>query len=146
MGLVWVAVLLFGGYSAWRVFADPDPEKRKAYLKTVLTYAGTALLCAVAFRSGMPWLLALIAVAFVAMRWGNSAKRETPEPRESRPPESKKMSRQEALAVLDLEEGASDSEINDRYRMLMRKVHPDQGGSPYLATQLNAARRTLSKR
>lgn len=53
------------------------------------------------------------------------------------------LSRQEALEVLGLEEGASEKEITDAYRRLMAQVHPDKGGSDWMAAKLNAARRTL---
>lgn len=53
------------------------------------------------------------------------------------------MSRDEALEVLGLSEGASETEINEAYRRLMAQVHPDKGGSDWMAAKLNAARRTL---
>ena len=53
------------------------------------------------------------------------------------------MSRKEALAVLGLEEGANRDEILQAYKRMMQKVHPDQGGSDYLAAQLNRAKEVL---
>jgi len=53
------------------------------------------------------------------------------------------MTRAEALAVLGLAEGATQEEIIVAHRRLMQKVHPDRGGSDYLAGQLNKARSTL---
>lgn len=53
------------------------------------------------------------------------------------------MSRQEALAVLGLEEGASRERVLAEYRRLMKKVHPDLGGTTYLATRLNEAKDLL---
>lgn len=53
------------------------------------------------------------------------------------------MSREEALEVLGLEEGASDDDIRAAHLRLMKQVHPDRGGSDYLAAKLNEARRTL---
>jgi curved DNA-binding protein CbpA len=53
------------------------------------------------------------------------------------------MTQSEALEILGLSPGASRSEINQRYKKLMLGVHPDQGGSSYLATQLNRARAVL---
>lgn len=54
-----------------------------------------------------------------------------------------RMSRSEALEVLGLGEGASTSDINDAYRRLMAQVHPDKGGSDWMAAKLNTARKTL---
>ena len=54
-----------------------------------------------------------------------------------------KMSREEALRVLGLSEGASDEAITNAYRNLIKKVHPDHGGSDLLAQQVNEAKRVL---
>jgi curved DNA-binding protein CbpA len=53
------------------------------------------------------------------------------------------MSRREALHVLGLEEDATDAAIIEAHRRLMQRVHPDRGGSAFLAQQLNEARRVL---
>jgi hypothetical protein len=53
------------------------------------------------------------------------------------------MSEAEALNVLGLESGASPEEIRAAYRRLIRKVHPDLGGSATLAAMINAAKQRL---
>ncbi len=53
------------------------------------------------------------------------------------------MTRAEALDILGLEEGAAPEAIKEAYRRLMMKLHPDAGGTAYLAAKLNQARDLL---
>lgn len=56
------------------------------------------------------------------------------------------MSEQQAYQILGLQPGASLEEIGRAHRALMKKIHPDQGGSTELAARVNAAKDILAKR
>ena len=56
------------------------------------------------------------------------------------------MTPKQASAVLDLAPDANKQDVIDAHRRLMTKVHPDKGGSTFLAQQLNEAKRVLIKR
>ena len=53
------------------------------------------------------------------------------------------MSREEALEILGLCPESSPREIVAAHRRLMQKIHPDRGGSGYLASKINQARDVL---
>jgi DnaJ-domain-containing protein 1 len=53
------------------------------------------------------------------------------------------LSETEAREILGVGIHATREEIINQHRKLMQKVHPDAGGTTYLAQQLNEAKRVL---
>jgi hypothetical protein len=73
--------------------------------------------------------------------WGTSRHEHSGNPSGSS--NARGMSRDEAYEILGLKPGASRQDVIDAHRRLIQKLHPDRGGSPYLAAKLNQARDML---
>jgi len=77
-------------------------------------------------------------------RWSEYAQGNTAAGRGAAP--GGKMTEQEAYQILGLQTGASADDIGRAHRALMKKFHPDQGGSTYLAARINEAKEILLRR
>ncbi len=59
--------------------------------------------------------------------------------------QSSDMSISQALEILGLEPEATKEDVHKAHRRLMQKLHPDRGGSNFLAAQVNMAKEILLK-
>lgn len=60
-----------------------------------------------------------------------------------KPPTAGRMTSREAREILGLTAEASLADVKAAHRRLAQQMHPDRGGSSYLAGQINAARDVL---
>ena len=74
-----------------------------------------------------------------APRMEETVRRAAPAPRTEG-----EFTRADALAELGLAEGASDAEVQSAYRKLIKRHHPDHGGSHAKAARINQAKNVLS--
>lgn len=77
--------------------------------------------------------------------WRVDAERDR-DPGARRPPNPGAMTQEEAYQILGLQRGATTEQIRTAHRSLMKRTHPDQGGSAEGAARVNAARDRLLNR
>lgn len=132
--------------------ALPPPQRKKYYFSFGLSLlAGLLIILAVTGR--VHWIGAMIGALIPVVRallpmvlqyLPGLAKRHqqggSPPPQQSN---SSNMTRDEALAILGLEDPVSRDEVIAAHRSLMQKLHPDRGGNDFLAGQLNRAKDLL---
>ncbi len=75
-------------------------------------------------------------------RWREHAQSDH-DSRQGSPSGSGPMTKQEAYQILGLEPGAAPQQIREAHRRLMKRVHPDSGGSTFLASKINEAKDVL---
>jgi len=78
--------------------------------------------------------------------WREHAQRDAAAGRRAGARRGGKMTEEEAYQILGVQAGSSAREISRAHRLLMKKLHPDQGGSTYLAARVNEAKDVLLRR
>lgn len=158
-----IAVGIFA-YVAWQKFKASEPRQRRKLLLQWLLI-GLALAAVVLAITGrlhwvgaaialalpvlgkglsllarhLPWLAPLIAKRAQANQQQNQEQRQEDAKAGKAPP----LTEQEARNILNVGANADRDEIVAAHRKLIQKLHPDRGGSDYLASRVNAAKELL---
>ena len=107
-------------------------------------FGGLCAFAALALAARAQWAAAVVLLVVAAVLI--YAARARPAARDARPPEAASLGRREAESLLGLGPDPAPTQVEEAYRRLMRRAHPDAGGTAGLAAQLNAARATLLRR
>lgn len=147
-----LALIVAVAAAAWLLFrlagnAQGDGGQRSmTLLKGVVLLALTAALFAAKLWP-LAFMVLLGAGGVMAIESWRASHKEFDEP-EAKPaaPPARLMSEEEALSVLGLRPGADAETIRAAHRKLISQLHPDRGGTDYLAAKINEARDYLLKR
>ena len=93
----------------------------------------------------LPWPLSLLAAYFDGggPGWREHMQSDADTGFGAPPATGGEMTEQEAYQILGVAPGASMTEIGRAHRALMKKLHPNQGGTKYLAARINEAKDVL---
>lgn len=121
--------VLAGAYIGRRLSALDQESLRRLYEE-----------CCALDPEGVPLLEAYFDRRFSGWREDAQGDRDT---RTRTQAQAGAMSKDEAYQILGLQPGASLDEVRQAHRTLIKKLHPDQGGTAYLAARVNQAREVL---
>lgn len=137
--------LIIGVYALSRFFLKAQPEDIKALIMAFMTISVCLALFILSITGRLPAAIAIISALapFIMAHYSARKRKKNGAQGAAAADTSKPMNREEALNVLGLAGQASEDEIKSAYKALMKKIHPDQQGSEWMAIKLNEARDTL---
>jgi len=156
--LLALAVLL-AGYLLLRWLQKTPAAEVSALIKKLGWAVALLLLAFLVLTGKLTWLFALLGVTLAAaarmapllLRYAPQLQRlwlwfrasKAQQQSAGRQQGAATISEAEALQILGLKPGAAEAEIIEAHRKLIARLHPDKGGSAYLAAQINLAKKVL---
>lgn len=157
--MVWLflgAALLVASVIFGRAFAAADPKALAKVIRLggpiLLFVLSIVLTAGFSFAVGLPVLFLVLFWPLILKVFGpkigleggaGDQFRQKRDGYERKSQSRSTMTTKEALAILGLDAGASREDVLRAHKTLMKKNHPDQGGSVYLAQKINEAKDVL---
>ncbi len=151
MGILFGALATIGAlvFLAW-TFSRMKTESAAQALRVTLGVLGVVLGGLLTIRglavAGIPLIGAALGLLGVALRGGKKTAGGAGSGRGQRRAASSAMTEAEARQVLNIGPDAGEDDIRRAHREMMKKVHPDAGGSADLARRVQEAREVLLKK
>ncbi|MEL6361873.1 MAG: DnaJ domain-containing protein [Pseudomonadota bacterium] len=144
-----IAAIGIAGWLLWRVAHGQEMEDAETRNVTILKgvvwlVLAAALFAAKLFPLALMTLIAAGGVTAIEI-WRSRTIRQSETAATPSVQTKTVMDLEEARSVLGIAEGASRSEIKSAHRTLISQLHPDKGGTDYLASKINEARDLLIK-
>ena len=138
--------LIIGIFAMYRFFLRADVREIKALVLAVFIITICVALFVLAVTGRLPAAIAVVAaLSPFVIGWFTKRRRTSAYDRQVGDT-GKPMDEKEARRVLGVDKNADDQAIKDAYKKLMKKVHPDQEGSQWMAEKLNEAKDLLLKK
>ena len=162
--IVVLLAIAFLGYLLWKELKQRSAKQRRQLLLRGGFFGLLAIILVLTATGRVHWIMAALAAMLpfakilfslllralpflqVWMKHLQSDTGSSTDNRHSAPPQTySELSEDEAWKILGLEPDASREDIVLAHKRLIQKLHPDRGGSDYLAAKLNTARDLLLK-
>lgn len=138
--------LIIGIFAMYRFFLRASVREIKNLVLAAFIITICVALFVLAVTGRLPAAIAtVVALSPFIIRWFTKRRRRTAYDQQVGDT-GKPMDEKEARRVLGVDANADDKAIKDAYKKLMKKVHPDQEGSQWMAEKLNEAKDLLLKK
>lgn len=159
MRVIVILLALLIAYFGWQWFRKNHAEHGRPFAIKAILVAVAVILLGLAMFGRVHWVGAAAATLVAALRFAlplilrnlplilNLKKAHAGEKQNNNttPISSAELNQDDAIAVLGLEKPYTREDVILAHKRIMQNIHPDKGGSDFLASQVNEAKSLLLK-